>query len=445
MPNPAQTSPSKAPEKSPIQPNHQSQASGERPQKNGTQAPKIRLKNPASKSGFGIEDRSTNPMYQSRPLGPRIPLRYAAPMSRHTISAKTATSVTIGSRTLLAFVGTDYLGLSGHPDVQNAVAVGIKTYGVSASASRATSGTTEAHQHLEEALAEFLGLESALVLASGELANAALMESLRGEVDRILIDADAHPSLVHAAQLNGAPRHDFGPGDPTRLLALCDRFRDQKIAVLTDGVYPSKGRIAPLDHILRFLPTEAILLLDDSHSFGVLRKHGRGTMEAFGTPSSQVVTSFSLSKALGASGGALVGPADRIEAVRRRSEVYQGGTALAPGFALGALAALNILQSEPERTLCLHRNISLLHRMADALGHRPQGSFLPVWNLSFDDPKQARRWHAELLREGIYVPANEYLGGPDQAIISLRFSVTSEHSREDLARLQEVLEACQKD
>ena len=126
-------------------------------------------------------------------------------MSRHTISAKTATSVTIGSRTLLSFVGTDYLGLSQHPEVSEACRKGIETYGLSASASRATSGTTEAHQLLEESLAEFMGLESALVLSSGELANYAFMESLRGEIDYVLLDADAHTSLLHAAQINGAP------------------------------------------------------------------------------------------------------------------------------------------------------------------------------------------------------------------------------------------------
>ncbi|MCA9003579.1 MAG: aminotransferase class I/II-fold pyridoxal phosphate-dependent enzyme, partial [Planctomycetes bacterium] len=137
-------------------------------------------------------------------------------MSRSPISAKSPTHVTLGGRSLLAFVGTDYLGLSAHEKVLEACREGLERYGLSASASRVTSGTYEAHVQLEEALAEFLGLESALVLPSGDLANQALLESMEGELDRILIDADSHTSLVRAARANGAPRHDYAPGDPTR-------------------------------------------------------------------------------------------------------------------------------------------------------------------------------------------------------------------------------------
>ncbi|HRV82175.1 MAG TPA: pyridoxal phosphate-dependent aminotransferase family protein, partial [Planctomycetota bacterium] len=278
-------------------------------------------------------------------------------MSRSPISAKSPTHVTLGGRSLLAFVGTDYLGLSAHEKVLEACREGLERYGLSASASRVTSGTYEAHVQLEEALAEFLGLESALVLPSGDLANQALLESMEGELDRILIDADSHTSLVRAARANGAPRHDYGPGDPTRLLALCDRFRGERLAILTDAVFPAKGRLAPIAHLLRYAPPKALVVVDDSHGMGVLDKRGRGTLAAFGTPSSQVVVTFSLAKSLGAFGGALVGPAQVIETVRRRSEVYQGGTALPPAVALAARTALGILEAEPERVRRLHRNI----------------------------------------------------------------------------------------
>lgn len=349
------------------------------------------------------------------------------------ITAKTATTVTLGSRELLAFVGTDYLGLAHHEATRAAASRAFVDFGLSASASRITTGSCVPHEHLEEALAEFLGLESALLLPSGGQANLALMESLTDSVDAILLDADAHPTLVHAARLNGARRLDYGAGDGPRLMALLDRFRDQRLLVATDSVFPNTGRMAPLADIVRDLPTAGTLLVDESHSLGVLDRGGRGAVHAFGLPTRQVVVSFSLAKALGAFGGALVGPASVIQTVRRRSESFASTTPIPPGMAAAALASLSILEAEPERVLRLHRNTQRLHHIARTWGRELHGTFLPVINRSFADEAEGRRASAELLRRGIYVPFTQYPGTPLGG--SLRFSVSSEHSEEQLAQL----------
>ncbi len=353
------------------------------------------------------------------------------------LSSKTATTVTLGSRELLSFVGTDYLGLAHHEEVRAATLKALEAYGISASASRITTGSCTPHEHLEEALAEFMGLESAVLLPSGGQANMALMESLIDNLDTILLDADSHPTLVHSARLNGARRLDYGAGDGTRLLALLDRFRETRLAVVTDSVFPTTGRLAPLPDILRGLPENGLLLVDESHSLGVVGPQGRGAVDVFNLPTSQVVVSLSLAKGLGAFGGALVGPASIIQSIKRRSETYAGTTPIPPALAAAALQALTILQAEPDRVERLHRNIQKLHQLGSLWGRQPTGSYLPVLNRSFVDPKHGRRISAELLRRGIYLPFTQYPGTPLGG--SIRFSISSEHSDAQINQLGQAL------
>ena len=353
------------------------------------------------------------------------------------LTSKTATTVTLASKELLAFVGTDYLGLAHHPKVLEAAAQALQEFGVSASASRITTGSCTPHEHLEEALAEFLGLESAVLLPSGGQANLALMESLTDGLDTILMDADCHPTLVHSARLNGARRFDYGPGDGVRLVALLDRFREDRLLVATDSVFPTTGRLAPLPDIVRQLPEGGLVLVDESHSIGVMGPQGRGSVRAFDLPSNQVVISLSMAKALGAFGGALVGPASVIQTIKRRSETYASTTPIPPAMAAAALQSLNLLQAEPERLERLHHNIQAMHNLGTIWGRQPQGSFLPVLNRPFSDEAQGRRISAELLRHGIYVPFTQYPGTPLGG--SLRFSISSEHTQDQVDRLAQAL------
>ncbi len=353
------------------------------------------------------------------------------------LTAKTATTVTLGSRELLSFVGTDYLGLAHHEGVRAAAQKAFEEFGVSASASRITTGNCTPHEHLEEALAEFMGLESAVLLPTGGQANLALMESLIDKLDAILLDADSHPTLVQSARLNGARRLDYGAGDCTRLLALLDRFRESRLAVVTDGVFPATGRLAPLPDVLRDLPADGLLLVDESHSLGVVGPQGRGAVDVFDLPTGQVVVSLSLAKGLGAFGGALIGPASIIQSIKRRSETYASTTPIPPAMAAAALKALTILQAEPDRVQRLHRNIQKLHGLGGIWGRQPRGSYLPVLNRSFVDDKQGRRISAELLRRGVYVPFTQYPGTPLGG--ALRFSISSEHSGEQIEQLRQAL------
>lgn len=360
--------------------------------------------------------------------------------------ATSARYVTADGIDLLAFHGCGYLGLGHEERVLRAASGALSRYGASALASRNTSGTLDLHERLEIRLAEFLGLEAALVLADGYLADLAIVSALaerarahpnvRGE-GVALLDAEDHPSLVDAARLAGLRTMDYGAGDLTRAVALLDAQKDQQPIVLTDGVFAMHGRLAAVGDLLRHLPEGGSLVVDDCHGVGVLGEHGRGTLEAFGIDDPRVVVTGSLAKALGSSGGFIAGTAEHIEAVRSSSAAFITTTALSPPLAAAALSALEILESEPERLERLRANTGQLHRSARRVGLRSSGTFMPILLIPFEDFTEARRVSAALHIEGIFAPAIRYPGAPSGGLI--RAAVTSEHTAADIRRLEEGL------
>ncbi|MFT7679243.1 MAG: 8-amino-7-oxononanoate synthase [Planctomycetota bacterium] len=357
-------------------------------------------------------------------------------MRPHAFEQSSATTVTLRGNQLLAFAGTNYLGLAHHPAVLSAAAGALRDHGLSPTAARHTSGGCVWHDRLEEALAEFLQVESALLLSSGWLANLALGQALRGRAGAMLLDADAHASLVAAAASSGAPNHDYGPGDLNRANALLDRYRGTEPCLLTDGVYPQVGRMAPLAELLRMLPKDGLLVIDDSHGLGVTGPGGRGTAAAFDLEDTRILQVSSLAKSLGSMGGFVSGAADRVEAVRRRAEAASSSTPLAPSAAAGAFAALEILQSEPVRLELLHKNTRALHRIAERLDRPHPGSFLPVITIRIEDESQGRSLAAAILSHGLFVPWMRY-PGTDGGY--LRVAVNAEHTEAEITRLGAVL------
>lgn len=361
-------------------------------------------------------------------------------MNRQTpaIGATTARTVEIDGVELLGFHGCGYLGLAHEPAVVDAAREALSRHGTSALASRRTSGNLELHERLESRLAEFMGSEAALVLEDGFLADLAALQGLSGRGhDLALLDADAHSSLVAGASLSGVERFDYGAGDVNRMVALLDRFAERLPLVLTDGVFGMHGRLAPVPEILRHLPGGSLLVMDDSHGIGALGERGRGTLDAFGAPLENVVVTCSMAKALGAAGGFLAGPSEVIESVRRGAEAFTTTTGLSPPSAAAALAALEVVDSEPQRLERLRANTGQLHRTARRVGLRSTGTFLPILRIEFEDEAHARRLSAALHVEGIFAPAMRYPSISSAGLV--RIAVTSEHTAHDLKRLEDAL------
>ena len=369
------------------------------------------------------------------------------------VERRSATRALVDGVERVAFAGCDYLGLAQHPEVRAGAIAAIERYGASTGASRETSGTTALHLSLEEALAEWLGTEAALVVEDGYIADLAVTRGLAEGAERVFVDAESHASLHDAARLSGLELRAYDGDALSRLHALLDRSRagahaGGAVLVLTDGVFKNTGRLVHAEELLRMLPTlDSTLVVDDSHSIGVLAPDGRGTRGVFGLTDERVVVTASLAKALGAAGGLIAGSADRIAKIRRAGAPYVASTALNPGSLGAARAALAVLEREPGRVERLAANTGALHRAARRLGLVPRGTFLPILRLVVPREHEREAGLAEgaalaalargLAASGVYAPVIHYPGGPSAG--QMRLTVCSEHTDADLARLEAAL------
>ncbi len=359
---------------------------------------------------------------------------------RH-IEAATATTLTIGGRELLSFAGTSYLGLGHHPAVLDAVREALGRCGLTAAASRVTSGNFAEHEALEEALARFLGVDAVAITPDGWLADAAALTAHFEEVDGLALDESSHAALWSAAALVSAHVWGFDGEDMTMTRAWLEEQAKVGAAILTDGVFPMAQRIPDLAAIVAALPATpgvaGLVVVDDSHGLGMLGEGGRGSVRAAGLADERIVTTGSLAKSLGAAGGFVAGSFARIERVRASGQIYDCTTPIPPAVSAGARAAIEVLEQEPERHARLLANAAQLGGLARVLDIDVHPVPIPVLAVPLPDESKGRALERALEQAGIFAPWTTYGGGAGD----LRIAVTSEHTAEDLARLSAVLES----
>ncbi|WP_035699350.1 aminotransferase class I/II-fold pyridoxal phosphate-dependent enzyme [Glycomyces tenuis] len=235
--------------------------------------------------------------------------------------------------------GNDYLGLSGPPRVVAAAAAALEEYGLGAGGSRLVRGTTEAHEAFEADIARHLGAETATLYSSGYLANLGALASLPGPV---LLDAHVHASLHDAARLAGRPSASFAHNDLDELERALAALRPAVVAV--ESVYSVLGDAAPLREIHALTSAhEALLVVDEAHAVGTVGPNGAGGAAAAGLGGDPgVVVTATLSKALGAAGGVIAGPAELRRHLTDTSRPFVYDTAPPPAVVAGAAEALRI-------------------------------------------------------------------------------------------------------
>jgi 8-amino-7-oxononanoate synthase len=273
-----------------------------------------------------------------------------------------------GARTLISFSCNDYLGLAQDPRVKAAAIAAIAQYGAGAGASRLVTGDHPLLGQLEARLAAFKGKDAALVFGSGYLANLGVIPALVGAGDLVLMDELSHACMVSGARLSGARILTFAHNDMDQLAELlaAERSRSARALVLTESVFSMDGDRAPLPALLEIAQTyDAWTLVDDAHGLGVVAPDAQAPLE-LGT----------LSKSLGGFGGYLCASAPVIELLKSRARSFVYATGLPPASAAAALAALNILEAEPER---IRRPLALARRFTAALGLAPaQSAIVPI-------------------------------------------------------------------
>ena len=262
--------------------------------------------------------------------------------------------VTVDGRDYVCFCSNNYLGLAGDPRIGAAATAAIERYGWGSGASRLVSGTMTPHRELEEALARFKGAEDALVFPTGYMANIGTIAALVGGDDLVIGDQLNHASIIDGCRLSQATYRVYRHCDvdaARRLLQLLRLNRPRgRVLIVTDSVFSMDGDLAPLP-ALAALAREfgAMLMIDEAHGTGVLGERGRGAAELLGVEDGVHVTVGTLSKALGGIGGFVAGSRPLIELLRNRARSFIYTTALPAPACAAAMAALRIIEAEPER------------------------------------------------------------------------------------------------
>ena len=353
---------------------------------------------------------------------------------RLAISARTgATEIVRNGRRLISFCCNDYLNLTHHPRVIAAAKEAIDRYGAGAGASRLVTGNHPLLAELEARIARLKGSEDAAVFGSGYLANLGAIPTLVGPGDLVLIDALSHACLFAGAKLSGAEVRTFRHNDVEHLASLFDGSR--RCLVLTEGVFSMDGDLAPLPELAALADAhDAWLMTDDAHGIGVVGG-GRGSSFAFGAPVPAPLQMGTLSKAAGSYGGYLAASRPVIELMRTRARSFVYSTGLPPASAAAALAALDIIESDPDLCARPVANAALFCR---TLGlPAPASAIVP---LILGDARRALAASRALEDDGFLVVAIRSPTVP-QGTARLRFTFTAAHSEADVLRLAEAVRA----
>ncbi|MGH7562545.1 MAG: aminotransferase class I/II-fold pyridoxal phosphate-dependent enzyme [Gemmatimonadales bacterium] len=299
------------------------------------------------------------------------------------ISESEDTVVVIEGQRRIMLGSNNYLGLTHHPKVLEAAACALRTYGSGCTGSRFLNGTLDLHLRLEQALSEFLGKEDCIVFSTGYNANLGLISGLIGRGDVVFLDKLDHASIVDGASMSRGETERFNHGDLAGLERKLARVNGGASGagkmVIVDGVYSMEGDIADVPNLVRVCKRNgAALALDDAHAIGVIGPRGDGTAAHFGLTDEVDIIAGTFSKSLASIGGFVTSSAKIIDYLRHNCRPLIFTAALPPSNTAGVLAALEVLQAEPERREQLWVNTRRLAEGVRSLGFDTGPSETPI-------------------------------------------------------------------
>ena len=359
------------------------------------------------------------------------------------MSSANGTRVTVDGRDVISLASNNYLGLNTHPRLVEAAAVAARRFGAGSGAVRTISGTMSLHEELEAALAAFKHVEAVLTFQSGFTCNTGVIPVVAGEPDLIVSDQLNHASIIDGMRLAKAPRVIYRHKDVAHLRELLETARREgrpdgqayrAILVVTDGVFSMDGDIAPLPAIVEAAEAfDAAVLVDDAHASGVLGRNGRGTVDHFDLHGRVAIQVGTLSKAMGVLGGYVAGPLALREMLIQRGRPFLFSTSHPPAVAAACLAAVRVLEEEPELIERLWTNTRRFKDGLRGLGFDIGVSETPITPVLVGDSGLAIRFADRLLEEGVWATSVVF---PTVALdgARLRTIVTAAHSDEELDR-----------
>ncbi|HNW44357.1 MAG TPA: pyridoxal phosphate-dependent aminotransferase family protein [Elusimicrobiales bacterium] len=336
----------------------------------------------------------------------------------------------INGRKCVYFGGTGYFALQGHAAVLRAAAAALKKYGMHPAASRSGFGNNPVLLAAEQRIAEYFGTEASLYFASAYLSGLFMAQGLADRFDAAFADETSHFSVLDGVYAARKPvilyKHrdagDLGVKLKTGLK------RGQRPLVITDGVFPAYGAIAPVPELLKALaPYEGVLCVDDAHGVGVLGARGRGTLEHFGLkPAGNILMSGTLSKAFGGYGGFIPASSEFVQKIKLSVGAYGGASAIPTPMAAGSAKGLELLRRHPEWRKKLRHNVARVKKGLRALGLDAGDTPVPIVTWTLDSAERMQRVQRQLLARGVAIAYLKYVGAPAGGV--LRASVFSAHT-----------------
>ena len=361
----------------------------------------------------------------------------------HPIQSAPGNEVVVDGKKCIMVGSNNYLGLVDHPKVKEAAAEAARKYGTGCTGSRFLNGTLDLHLELEERLAKFVHKPSALVFSTGFQTNLGTISCLVGKNDAIVIDRQDHACIVDGARLSYGKIYKFAHNDMADLDRVLNNVRNNStrggVLVVVDGVFSMEGDIIKLPELVEVCSKYgARVMVDDAHSIGVLGRTGAGTAEHFGLSDRVDLTMGTFSKSFAALGGFVAGDPQVIDWIKHNARALIFSASIPPSSAAAVLAALDIIESEPERRENLWKNARRMQKEFRDLGFNIGHTETPVIPIVVGGDLDCFAFWKALFDNGVFTnPVISPAVPPGQAMI--RTSYTATHTDEQLDRVVEVI------
>jgi 8-amino-7-oxononanoate synthase len=357
------------------------------------------------------------------------------------ISSGQDTEVMVDGKKMIMIGSNNYLGLTSHPKVKEAALQAVKKYGSGCTGSRFLNGTLDIHEELEQRLAKFMRKEAAQVFSTGFLTNLGTIATLVNRKDYVITDRSDHASIVDACRISFGNVIKFKHNDMSdlkRVLSSCENKAGKLIVV--DGIFSMEGDIANLPEIVNLARQyQSRVMVDDAHSIGVLGENGRGTAEHFNLEDEVDMVMGTFSKSFASLGGFLASNERVINYIKHFSRALIFSASPPPAAVAACLAALDIIEKEPERRERLWQIARRMHKEFKSLGFNIGTSQTPIIPIYIGDDIKTFQFWKMLSDEGIFTnPIISPAVPPGSQLI--RTSYTATHTDEQLNKVLEVFE-----
>lgn len=359
--------------------------------------------------------------------------------SERIITSAQRAEITVADKQVLNFCANNYLGLSDNPRLIEAAKKAMDSHGFGMSSVRFICGTQDIHKQLEAAIAEYFGAEDTILYAACFDANGGVFEPLLTEEDAIISDALNHASIIDGVRLCKAQRYRYANADMAELEECLKQAQAQRFRIIvTDGVFSMDGNVAPMDEICRLAEKyDALVMVDECHSAGVVGATGRGVTEKFDLRGKVDIITGTLGKAFGGGiGGFTTGRREIIDLLRQRSRPYLFSNSIPPAVVGASLEVFRMLAESDELHDRLVANVEHFRARMIEAGFDIKPTQSAICAVMLYDAPLSQQFAAKLLDEGIYVTGFYYPVVP-KGQARIRVQVSAGHTREQLDRCVE--------